>query len=91
MDRKENQKNDDERCIAEKKTDGYSGNSKSLFFDNRIEREWLSTDEAAHYLRISANAIRIMVCRKQIRYHKVGRRLRFTLQDCLALFQNEGE
>jgi excisionase family DNA binding protein len=59
--------------------------SSSLLFGNRIEREWLSTEEAAQYLSISENALRIMVHRGQIRVFKVGRRLRFQLKDCKAL------
>ena len=62
----------------------------SLIFENRIEREWLSTQEAAHYLRISSNALTIMVCRGQIKFSKFGRRLRFRLEDCEALFNMEG-
>lgn len=62
----------------------------NLFFENRVEREWLSTKEAAHYLRLSENALRIMVHRNQIRFHKFGRRLRFQLSDCQALFQTGG-
>jgi len=62
----------------------------NLISENRVEREWLSTKEAAHYLRLSENALRIMVCRDQIRSHKIGRRLRFQLSDCQALFQKGG-
>jgi excisionase family DNA binding protein len=62
----------------------------NLFFENRVEREWLSTKEAAHFLRLSENALRIMVHRNQIRFHKFGRRLRFQLSDCQALFQKGG-
>lgn len=64
--------------------------SSSLLFGNRIEREWLSTEEAAQYLSISENALRIMVHRGQIRVFKVGRRLRFQLKDCKALFVKKG-
>ncbi|MBC7385755.1 MAG: helix-turn-helix domain-containing protein [Cryobacterium sp.] len=60
------------------------------FLENRIEREWLSTKEAAHYLRLSENALRIMVHRGQVRTHRFGRRLRFQLSDCQALFRKEG-
>jgi excisionase family DNA binding protein len=58
----------------------------SLFFENRIAREqiasvvspqWLTTNEAAQYLRVSANAIKTMVYRGKIRVHKLGRRNRF--------------
>ena len=63
---------------------------QDLFFLNRIQREWLSTDEAAHFLSVSPNALRIMVHRDQIRAYKVGRRLRFSLQDCKSLFVKKG-
>ncbi len=59
-------------------------------FENRIEREWLSTKDAAHFLRVSENALRIMVHRDQIKVYKFGARLRFTLNDCLALFTRKG-
>jgi excisionase family DNA binding protein len=61
------------------------------FFDNRTEREWLSTEEAAYFLSISPNALRIMVHRDQIQAFKIGRRLRFRVQDCRRLFQRKGE
>ena len=67
----------------------YSEQSERIF-GNRIEREWLSTEEAAQYLSISANALRIMVHREQIPAYKIGRRLRFRFDDCLALFQKKG-
>ena len=43
------------------------------FFENRTQREWLSTEEAAYFLSISPNALRIMVHRDQIRaFQKKG-------------------
>lgn len=63
----------------------------NLFFLNRIQREWLSTEEAAYFLSVSPNALRIMVHRDQIRAYKIGRRLRFSLQDCKLLFVKKGE
>lgn len=65
-------------------------NRENLFFENRIRREWLSTEEAAQFLSISANALRIMVHREQIRAYKFGRRLRFRAADCLSLFKLKG-
>jgi excisionase family DNA binding protein len=62
----------------------------SLFFDNRIEREWLSTEEAAYFLCITPNALRIMVHRGQIQVYKFGRRLRFKVKDCQVLFLKKG-
>ena len=59
-------------------------------FENRINCEWLSTNEAARYLSISANALRIMVFRNQIKTYKLGKRLRFRADDCQALFKQKG-
>jgi excisionase family DNA binding protein len=39
--------------------------------------EWLTTAEAAHYLRKSTGAVRQMVCRGQLRARKFHRRLYF--------------
>ena len=61
-----------------------------LFFENRIEREWLTTVEAALFLSISPNALRIMVHRGRVPVYKFGRRLRFRLSDCRALFERKG-
>ena len=63
---------------------------RSSLFENRIEREWLSTEEAAHFLCLSPNALRIMVHRGQVQVFKVGRRLRFRMKDCQALFVKKG-
>lgn len=60
------------------------------FFDNKIACEWLSTEEAAHFLSVSANALRIMVYRGQVPVYKFGRRLRFRVEDCQALFKMKG-
>lgn len=59
-------------------------------FENRIDREWLSTKEAAQFLSISENALRILVHRNQAPVFKFGRRLRFRLSDCQALFLRKG-
>ena len=64
----------------------------SGFFGNRIGVEkWLSCEQAANYLSISPTALRIMVHRDQIKYYKLGRRLRFRLSDCQSLFQKKGD
>jgi excisionase family DNA binding protein len=68
----------------------FGRSNAASILDNRILREWLSTEEAAFYLSISANALRIMVHRGQIRAYKLGRRLRFKQQDCQALFKPKG-
>ncbi|MGZ3717645.1 MAG: helix-turn-helix domain-containing protein [Bdellovibrionota bacterium] len=60
------------------------------FFENRIDSEWLTTEEAASYLSLSPNALRIRVHRDQIKVYKFGRQLRFRREDCRALFQRKG-
>ena len=57
------------------------------FFDNRIISEWIATAAAAAYLKISPNALRIMVHRGQVKAHKLGRRLRFRLRDLRETLQ----
>lgn len=58
-----------------------NGNSASIvdaekteIFDNLV---WMTSAEAASYLRKSVGAIRVMVCRGQIRARKFHRRLYF--------------
>lgn len=59
--------------------------NQKQFFENEIACKWLSTVDAANFLRVSENALRIMVHRGQIQAYKLGRRLRFKLYDCQAL------
>lgn len=63
--------------------------SESQIFENRIECEWLSTQQAARYLSISENALRIMVHRGHVEAFKIGRRLRFKFSDCQKLFSKK--
>ena len=63
---------------------------RNLLFENRIKLEWLTTKEAAHFLKVSENALRIMVHRGQIEVYKFGRRLRFKFSDCASLFEKKG-
>lgn len=58
---------------------------ESQFFENRIVYEWLSSAQVASYLGISENALRIMVYRRQIKFSKFGRRLRFHINDVNSL------
>jgi excisionase family DNA binding protein len=57
---------------------GYSSptdsNGSVEFFNNL---KWMTTNEAAFYLRKSANAIRTAICRGQITAYKFRRRLYF--------------
>ncbi len=62
---------------------------RDLFFENRVELEWLSTKQASDFLSITANALRIMVCRHQVKSYKFGRRLRFLKSDLLSLLKSK--
>jgi excisionase family DNA binding protein len=64
--------------------------SAPMLFDNQNSKEWLTTNEAAKFLGVSPNALRIRVHRDQVPVYKFGRRLRFRLRDCQALFIRKG-
>lgn len=57
------------------------------FFENLENCRWLSCKDVSYLFSISENAVRIMVCRNQIKAHKFGRRLRFKYSDCIALIK----
>lgn len=59
-------------------------------FQNRIVCEYLSSAQAAQYLGITENALRIMVHRRQIKFTKLGRRLRFHVNDLIVLLPQRG-
>lgn len=78
---------------------GYNLNSERTissqgFFHNRISPEnedekvkWFDTDEAANFLRITPNALRILVHRAKVKSYKLGRRLRFKQCDLVSVLQ----
>ncbi len=49
-----------------------------VLFDKKI---WMNTSEAAEYLRISVNSLRLRVWKGQIQAHKFNRLLRFKKAD----------
>ena len=53
------------------------------FFDNQISQSqvWLTTEEAAAYLRISVGTLRNMTSNGQVPYSKLGRRNRYQIED----------
>jgi excisionase family DNA binding protein len=57
---------------------GVNSRSDSLFFENQV---WLSSEEAATYLRRSVGQVRNMVHRRQLGYRKFCRRLYFRRTD----------
>ena len=42
---------------------------------------WLTTSEAAQYLRVSTSSLKMMVYRGQVRVRKLGRRNRFLREE----------
>lgn len=56
----------------------------NLIFENL---KWMTTSEAAIYLRMSANALRTAVCRGQIVPKKFRRRLYFKRSDLDSLIE----
>lgn len=48
---------------------------------------WLSTKDAAKFLGITPNALRILACRGKINFFKLGRRLKFSRSDLEGLLK----
>ncbi len=70
--------------------------SSDSFFDIQIKKQpedendkWLDTDEAARYLSITPNALRILVHRARVVTYKLGRRLRFKKTDLNSLLHKK--
>ena len=55
--------------------------NKGLIFDNVKQNKWLNTREAALYLGLSPNALRIMVHRGLVKSYRLSNRLRFKAYD----------
>lgn len=56
----------------------FMAHQNHLLFDNLI---WMDSKEAAHYLRVSVYALRMMVWRGKLNAYRLGRRLRFKRAD----------
>lgn len=52
---------------------------------------WLTSSEAAHYLRISISSLKMMVYRGQVRVRKLGRRNRFLREELDRLIKSPNE
>ena len=65
-------------------SEGYQTCDSGLFFENLI---WLTTKEAARYLRKSTYDVRVLVYRKILRYRKFRRRLYFKREELDALIE----
>ena len=63
---------------------GSEQNVSQVLFDNYI---WMTTNEAAAYLRKSTNAIRTAVCRGHLQARKYRRRLYFKRSELDTLIE----
>ena len=84
---------------GENKTESTTGITKEAevktreFFENGIMQEWLTTKEAADYLRISSKCLFNLASNGKVPYFKFGRRNRFLLSNLkdLLLAQPRGD
>lgn len=68
---------------------GLKMNNSDMLFENLATTRWLNTKEAATYLGISTNALRIRVHRGQVQAHKLGQRLKFQIATLNAALQKK--
>lgn len=59
--------------------------AETTFFDNLV---WMTSEEAARYLRKTIGALRVMVCRGQIHARKFRRRLYFRRIELDRMLEN---
>jgi len=73
--------------------------SSDSLFGNKIVRDpnaflepvrWLTSKEAAQYLRVSISSLKTMIYRGQVRAHKLGRRNRFLREELERLITSNG-
>lgn len=61
-----------------------------LLYENRIVCEWMNSKDAAQFLGITPNALRVKVCRGEVKSYKLGRFLRFHRRDLQDLLKPNG-
>lgn len=75
-----------EKKRGDEKNMNLVGSSENLFFENLVESDvWLTAIEAANYLRMTVNALRIATCRGYVPVYKIGRRSRYKLHELAKL------
>ena len=75
--------------VANQESIQYIASHEIKFIGNRIVLEFLNTEEAAVFLGVSADALRIRVNRNQIRAYYFGRRLRFRVEELRQALQQK--
>lgn len=64
------------------------GENKS-FSEGSLKFEWLNSEEAAKFLRISVKALRNMTSNGQLPYYKLGRRNRYRKDELETLLRSQ--
>lgn len=72
-------------CVSQNNTES----STEKLSDNKIEEKWLTTKEAAIYLRITEKCLLNLTSLGKVRYYKFGRRNRFLHSDLKKLLLAE--
>lgn len=71
--------------MAESSERAHNGEGVEKIFDNRIVREWLCTEEAAEYLRLSVGSLRNLTSNGMVPHYKLGNRNRYRLDELREL------
>ena len=79
----------DSKIVSGHEASGGFDKNQDQLFENRILQKWLTTKEAAYYLGISPNALRIWVCREKVKAYKLGSKLRFRIEDLKYLLKKQ--
>ncbi len=71
--------------VAEATREPTLESSQKITADSSLKTEWLDSEEAAIFLRISVKALRNMTSNGQVPFYKLGRRNRYRKDELEAL------
>lgn len=63
--------------------------SSDVIFDNNMK--WMTTEEAARYVRVSVAQMRNLVHQGRVRFYRLGARLRFLRSDLDRMLKPSGK
>jgi len=73
------------QSLSTEKEENKISSSVGFFDINKVK--WMTSSEAAFYLRVSVGQLRNMVWRGQVKAYRMNNRLRFLRSDCEKLLQ----
>ena len=81
------------KSVAEGKENDSLNRTLRSAFESKVgdQENWFSTKEAAIYLGLSSNALRLLVHRGKVRAYKLGARLKFKEKDLQATIKPKRE